>query len=57
MANNNSFPNGLYIGNYKGINYFTTGGTIQCLFGWRPMEFHSIRAFKQAVTRRENSGE
>jgi hypothetical protein len=48
-----TFPNGIYIGRYKGVNFYTTGGTIQCLFGWMPMEFSSIHAFKCAVTRRE----
>lgn len=47
------FPSGIYIGRYKGINYYSEKGTIQCLFGFLPKEFHSIRAFKCAVTRRE----
>jgi len=51
----NKFPNGLYIGTYKGINYYAAGAKIQCLFGWLPKEFDSIRAFKCAVTRWEKT--
>ena len=47
------FPNGIYIGTYKNVRYHSKGGEIQCLFGWVPKTFHSIRRFKLAVTRRE----
>ena len=49
----NPFPNGIYVGTYKNIPYYSKGGEIQCLFGWVPKTFHSIRSFKLAVTRRE----
>lgn len=48
-----TFPNGMYSGTYKGVKFYSSGGVIQCLFGWMPKTFSSIRAFKIAVTRRE----
>ena len=48
-----TFPSGTYIGQYKGVKYYSNDGTIECLFGWMPKTFSSIRAFKCAVTRRE----
>ena len=47
----NQFPDGLFIGIYKGVKYYTKEGKIQCLFGWMPKTFDSIRSFKINVTK------
>lgn len=44
-------PEGLFIGKYKGVSYYANKGRIECLFGWMPKSFVSIRAFKCAVTK------
>lgn len=47
----NTFPNGHFIGRYKGVSYYAHLGKIQCLFGWVPKEFNSIRAARLAITK------
>ncbi|MHB1100238.1 MAG: hypothetical protein ACYCZR_11855 [Burkholderiales bacterium] len=50
-----SFPNGIFIGRYKGISFYAKDGEYQCLFGWVPKTFPSIRAIKYNITRYRNS--
>jgi hypothetical protein len=50
---NSTFPNGMFVMRYKGVGVYASMGKYQCLFGWMPKEFGSLRAFKCAVTRRE----
>lgn len=51
----NTAPHGTFIGRYKGVNFYAHHGKYNCLFGWAPKEFDSIRALKCAVTRWEKS--
>lgn len=44
-------PQGTFIGKYKGVSYYANQGKYNCLFGWMPKEFDSIRALKCAVTK------
>ena len=47
----NPFPSGSYIGTYKGVPFYSDRGEYQCLFGWVPKRFHSIRQLKINVTK------
>lgn len=46
-----TFPDGTYIGTYKGVRYYTKGGQIQFLLGWVPQTKPSLRAAKIAITK------
>ncbi len=51
----NVFPNGFYVGTYRGVPYYTHKGKWQCLFGWVPKEFDTLLKLKRAVTRWEKT--
>jgi hypothetical protein len=45
-----TFPSGTYIGKYKGVPYYAKNGKYECLFGWMPKTFETIRQLKYNVT-------
>ena len=50
-----AFPNGLYLGAYKGVKLYTNRGQIQFLLGWLPQTKASLRAAKIAITKWKNT--
>ena len=46
-----SFPNGIFVGRYKGVSIYANKGRYECLFGWLPKTFDSLRQAKYNITK------
>lgn len=51
-----AFPHGVFVGKYKGVRVYVSGGQFQFLLGWIPQEKVSLHAAKCTITRWVNSG-
>lgn len=40
-----------YVGEYRGVHYYTDNGRVYCLMDKKPRSFPTIRMFKTAVTK------
>ena len=50
-----SFPSGTFVGRYKGVSIFTHKGRYECLFGWMPKTYDSLRQARYNITKWSNT--